>query len=350
MMQENRSFLISKNLLVSAIIPIIMFSFCSIEAAKKEPEVKKGYYQIKPGDNLIDISRKLGIPYSNLAKYNGSNIDGKLKPGTMIQYVKEEGKKKVVFLGSLRNGVQLTEGSGYVIRDKNRSWATAWTAELIKKNNSEFQKLHPEANPQLICDISYKHGGIMRGHITHQQGFDYDATIYRKGNPRYDRLVKTTPETIDARLCLDFINILVNTKRVKFILIDYSLQKPLYELAKQDGWPEKKLARVFQYPKSMKSTRSSIVRHRVGHADHFHIRYSEYPIDDRRFSGIEKEIEDEHDVEGETDDEEPDENQEDLSKQTMKYYNDTETVLKSSPFIPEDFFKRLMDIFAKHNS
>ncbi|MBN1231782.1 MAG: penicillin-insensitive murein endopeptidase [Candidatus Coatesbacteria bacterium] len=350
MMYEKRTFILIRSFLIRAAIILMIFKFSTIEARKKEPETKKGYYQIKPGDNLIDISRKLGIPYSNLAKYNGSNIDGKLKPGTMIQYVKEEGKKKVVFLGSLRNGVQLTEGTGYVIRDKNRSWGTSWTIDLIKKNNAEFHKLHPEANPQLICDISYRRGGIMRGHITHQQGFDYDATIYRKGNPKYDRLVKTTPETIDARLCLDFINILVSTKRVKFILLDYSLQKPLYELAKQDGWPEKKLARVFQYPKSKKSTRSSIVRHRVGHADHFHIRYSEFPVDDKKFSGIEKEIEDEQDVEGETEDEEPDENQEDLSKQTMKYYNDSEVALKASPFIPEDFFKKLMEVFVKHST
>ncbi len=327
------------------ILTLLMVSgVSSLFAVRKKEETKKSYYQIKEGDNLVDVARKLGVPYSTFAQHNGVSLNGgKPNVGTVLIYKKDEVKPRVVFLGRLHNGVQLSPGKGYKIRDKNRSWGTQYTIDIIKQVFGKMHKIHPELNPILICDISRQYGGIMGGHITHQQGFDYDVLIYRKGNPQYEKMIKATPETIDPKPCIDMLSLQAETKRVKFILLDYGLQKVLYDYASEEGWSKEKLRRIFQYPRGQKA-KGSIMRHRVGHADHFHIRYSPTEVPDSLFTGTSTEEYDDEDLNDEGEDEEETEDQ--VKKQAIEKIK-PQSLPSIEPFLSDNFVKDLFSYIKK---
>ena len=59
---------------------------------------------------------------------------------------------------------------------------------------------------------------------------------------------------------------------MRYIFVDYSVQKLLYEYAKGKGVSEDTLSELFQYPRGKRASRG-IIRHWKGHIDHFHVRF-----------------------------------------------------------------------------
>ena len=64
----------------------------------------------------------------------------------------------------------------------------------------------------------------------------------------------------------------IDTDDVRFIFVDYRLQRVLYEHAAKQGVPKARLRELFQYPRS-RAVNGGIIRHEPGHATHFHVRF-----------------------------------------------------------------------------
>ncbi len=313
---------IPRNLLVSVIISLCILllpvSTIRLEAATKEKKnrssdskkkkkkdtkdkdtkkkkkkgryiLRKSYYKVRQGESLRQIAKRLNVPYATLLKMNRSGLKGnKLKPGMKLTYMSK--KKRVRFYGRLYNGVQLETGSGYEIRNSLYSWGTPTTCKLIKFIYGEMDKLYPSSAPALICDMSRQLGGPLKGHVSHQIGIDADLSIYRKGNLPTNGMTKMTPATMDIKKNLDFVKLLYNSKMVQYIFLDYSLQRPLYDAARSQGWSDLMLSQIFQYPRKPGS-RNGIIRHWKGHDDHFHVRFSSRPLEYNEFITSPEEME-----------------------------------------------------------
>jgi hypothetical protein len=65
---------------------------------------------------------------------------------------------------------------------------------------------------------------------------------------------------------------MLETDAVRYVFVDYGLQRLLYEYAVEAGENPGWLATVFQYPSGSRAARG-VIRHWRGHGNHFHVRF-----------------------------------------------------------------------------
>ncbi|MCA9543056.1 MAG: LysM peptidoglycan-binding domain-containing protein, partial [Myxococcales bacterium] len=86
-------------------------------------------------------------------------------------------------------------------------------------------------------------------------------------------LRRVTRRTIDAGRSFTLMQSWLERGEVEYIFVDYRLQQPLYEYARDVAKvPAAKLEAWFQYPRGRRA-RTGIIRHLRGHADHLHVRF-----------------------------------------------------------------------------
>jgi murein endopeptidase len=92
------------------------------------------------------------------------------------------------------------------------------TIRAILSVLSGYRAAHPDAPRVVVGDISFRHGGRMDEHVSHQNGLDVD--IYY---PRLDRqvTVPTSPHQIDRRLAQDLLDRFV-AAGAKVVFVGYS--------------------------------------------------------------------------------------------------------------------------------
>jgi hypothetical protein len=132
----------------------------------------------------------------------------------------------------------------------------------------------PKGTPVLgIGDLSREGGGAFKPHRSHQSGRDADIAFYTKGANPVSGMRPTTRATLDVPRTFALLRGWLERDEVEFIFVDYRLQQPLYEYARDKARiPQDKLDQWFQYPRG-RSARPGVVRHLGGHADHLHIRF-----------------------------------------------------------------------------
>jgi hypothetical protein len=77
---------------------------------------------------------------------------------------------------------------------------------------------------------------------------------------------------LDAARTWDLIKAFLDTNEIKYIFMDYSVQKLLYEHAAKKGVSSDTLDELFQYPRG-KNRGHGLIRHSKGHVNHFHVRF-----------------------------------------------------------------------------
>jgi len=151
--------------------------------------------------------------------------------------------------GRLVNGVALPfEGPGYKFVRYGR-WGTGRLVAGIQWMGAEVKAA---GGPTLqIGDMSYKNGGIIRRHKSHQNGRDVDVFVLQgpkgfdvAGNWRIVELMLTNPHF-----------------KVTNIFLDSSLKARLLQYARARGADAKVVQKA-----------AAVISHEPGHKDHFHLR------------------------------------------------------------------------------
>ncbi|MGD8869752.1 MAG: penicillin-insensitive murein endopeptidase, partial [Gemmatimonadales bacterium] len=173
--------------------------------------------------------------------------------------------------GRLRSSEQLRSGPGYRVRTPSRAYGTNEAVEFINRVFGRVHQRYPEAPTLAIGDLSYRRGGRMRPHISHQSGRDADIAYYTVGRESDDGFVVATPENLDVPLTWYLLKSFIDTEAVQYVFVDYELQAVLYEYVERRGATREELERWFQYPRE--NTTAGLLRHSRGHDDHFHIRF-----------------------------------------------------------------------------
>ena len=86
------------------------------------------------------------------------------------------------------------------------------------------------------------------------------------------KFINASSSNLDVARTWSLIDAFLDTDKVKYIFMDYSIQKLLYDEAKRQGVSRDTLDELFQYPRGKGRTRG-IIRHWRRHVNHFHVRF-----------------------------------------------------------------------------
>jgi LysM repeat protein len=244
---------------------------------------KRVVYEVQPGDNLLTIAKTHELSLDELLAQQADpvsnpdliragqklviEVDGDIVPGFEPEVARSYDR------GSLHSSHRLPKGIGYAIKRPHLAYGTERTVSMIK---NVIDRYHRRANggPLVhVGDISRKGGGPLKGHVSHQRGVDVDVGLVLKGEQRNDlRFHKANEKNLDVRRTWLLVHEFLKTGQVRYIFLDYRVQKQLYEYAKKTGVSEAELDEYFQYPRG-RGRNYGIVRHWKGHRDHIHVRF-----------------------------------------------------------------------------
>lgn len=244
-------------------------------------------YQIKKGDTLSEIGEKYGLTPKEIIALQKPSLRARLtknrsdlKLSDELTLIVDGGiipefAPKHEDRGTLKVGIQLEPGKGYIIKRPHLAYGTGMCVKAIKAALSRYKQTKAgKAGPAIhVGDISARGGGALKGHMSHQKGIDVDIGLVLKGADADEVRFRTGNEgNLDIPRTWALIKAFVDNPDVRAVFLDYRLQKLLYEHARQQKVPESKLDELFQYPRG-KGRNFGIIRHWKGHKDHFHVRF-----------------------------------------------------------------------------
>lgn len=254
----------------------------SAELVEEEQEKDDGpepvVHRISSGDTLRGIAHKYGVSPAKVKRWNDHLNPRALQLGQHVRlYVPGSDGESVSYGaasgGRLFNGVALKSTEGLDVRSVSHAYGTERVVRLLRTAAADVQTRWPNSPPLVVGHLSYRKGGPMSPHKSHQSGRDADISYYYRGNVRTENFFEMTQQTFDARKNWHLFKALIDSGQVEFIFVSYYLQEPLYEYAKSIGYTDEQLEEILQYPRS-KYESAGIIRHATGHDDHFHIRFT----------------------------------------------------------------------------
>ncbi len=242
------------------------------------PARRRVEHQVQAGETASGIAARYGVTLADLGEWNPrANID-RIRAGRALVVFTDEPESAsqsigAPYAGRLDSAVRLDGHRAYVIRDRDRAWATAETARWIVEGFDAVLSAHPDAPRVRVHDISLREGGSMHGHRSHQTGRDVDASYYQRGcGGRPCPMWRLPPEQLDAERQWTLFRYWLDKDWVEAIFVDYRLQAVLYRHARERGATQAELHRWFQYPRG-RDYPLGIIRHFPQHDDHYHVRF-----------------------------------------------------------------------------
>ena len=149
------------------------------------------------------------------------------------------------------------------------SYGTRETIAFIQTAVQTVARIFPGTQPLALGDISHPGGRQLRRHATHQAGRDVDFGFYYKdGKVRWR--VPGTAANLDLPRNWALVRALLVFTDVETILLDWRIQKPLYNYALSIGEHKEWLDGIFQF---VKGSSGALIRHVAGHRTHYHVRF-----------------------------------------------------------------------------
>ena len=157
-----------------------------------------------------------------------------------------------------------------------REKANYGAREMVDAIRNAADKVHAEFpnSPKLpVGDLSRKGGGPFRPHVSHQSGRDADIGYYLAKDHSERWLKHASRSTLDVPRTWTFLASMMDGGKVEYIFVEYALQRGLYNYARDvKKLTSAQLEATFSYPRG-RGSRTGIIRHLKGHADHMHVRF-----------------------------------------------------------------------------
>ncbi len=247
---------------------------------------------VAAGETMTAIARGYGLTIPELIERSGAELSdlNHVRVGESFTFQVDDGiveaflpplpkkKKKKRRGGSgkhlrSRVEVQLDGGKHMHIKRPRLAYGTANTVKLIERAVAQYKRRHARSPKVLIGDLSKRGGGKIPPHLSHRRGVDIDVGYVLKGETlTTTRFKGVNQDTLDPKRTWTLVKSFLDTKQVRYIFMDYALQKTLYEYAKSAGASEDELDELFQYPRG-RGRSHGIIRHWRSHKNHFHVRF-----------------------------------------------------------------------------
>jgi LysM repeat protein len=236
-------------------------------------------HEVRAGESLSRVAERYGVPVRDLRTWNPRLRERILVGQKLVVFSdKPESRSASVGLphgGSLVEGEQLPRHAGYFIRDRSRAFATRETCDAIIEAFDAVRERDPDAPKLRIHDLSYRAGGPISDHRSHQSGRDADITYYLRRGCTEDGcpMRRIGPEDLDVERTWALLHHWLERDQAQAVFIDYALQAPLYRYARSRGATREELHRWFQYPRGT-GYPLGVIRHFPLHRDHMHVRFN----------------------------------------------------------------------------
>ncbi|MEM6291618.1 MAG: LysM peptidoglycan-binding domain-containing protein [Myxococcota bacterium] len=260
-----------------------------IKARKIPPARVELQYVVKPGDSWASIGIQYGVDSADLRATNW-DAGQQLTVGQIIRLwvdpvvfhwvaTEDDDPTKVrpgavgvgpPQNGRLVNGVKLPDSSYYKLRLPPSSYGTTFAVEALLRGIVLFEARADYERPLTFGSMSWRHGGDLTGHVSHQSGRDLDI-----GLPlleKYPEWFPVEPKRIDWETTWKLVTAMFDTGDVVVVFLDYDLQKPLFKAATKLGATEEERKQYLQYPRGPKA--QGLIRHSRGHTKHVHVRFA----------------------------------------------------------------------------
>lgn len=299
-------------------------------ASRAEPTEDGFVYRVASGDTLSDIAVRFGVTVDDLVRWNAGLSPDRIRSGQPIRVdngrrrvahavqsgeslshialryeVRVEdilgwnagldrdrvrvGRELVIYTpvpesrslsigapqaGRLENGRPLpVRHPAFFVRTPSRAYGTDETVRWIVEAFDAVRRAEPDAPRLEVHDLSFRRGGPIRGHNSHESGRDADLAYYqRQCADRLCRFRRIGPDDLDVERTWRLLHHWLVNDRVEVIFIDHDLQRALHAHARQTGVSARDLSRWFQYPRAPEN-RYGVIRHHPRHADHMHVRF-----------------------------------------------------------------------------
>ena len=236
-------------------------------------------HEIRPGENATRIAERYGVTLASLREWNPRVDLDRIRIGRKLVVFTDEPESVSESIGSpargrLARAVQVRPHAAYVVRDRDKAWATHETARWLADAFDAVLVAHPRSPKVRVHDISNREGGFMHGHRSHQSGRDVDLSYYQRfcGDEACP-MWRLPPEQLDVARQWTLLEHWLRRERVEAIFIDYRLQAELFRHAREQGATREELHRWFQYPRG-RTHPLGIIRHFPQHDDHLHVRFA----------------------------------------------------------------------------
>lgn len=247
------------------------------------------HYTVNRGGTLQDVANLFGIYHHEITTLNpGIGLRQPLEPATRVVVWRAELAERSASVGRPSSGqlvgaVPMLEGPGRELRpNRFKSWATAATIARLDWVLRQWEARYPDLHDVLVGNLSLRTGGKVSPHRTHQSGRDVDLSfIQRWDGTSAVHWQNMDEHNFDPRGNWLLIELLAETEALAVIFVDHSLQKLLYDFARETGrYTEAELGEWMQYPDGQ-HVRGRVIQHAPGHVDHIHARFACSPSDAR---------------------------------------------------------------------
>ncbi len=175
--------------------------------------------------------------------------------------------------GTLKNGVQLGPGAHYEIKRPDNAWGERATLLAIQRATTIYSRTTSDGPKIHIGDLSRRGGGHFPPHLSHRSGRDVDVGYVLLGTEADDLLFRRADtDNLDVPRTWALLRAFVATGYVRIIFADTSIQRLLYDYARESGVDESTLEMLLQYPRGGNFP-GGIIRDWPGHKNHFHVRF-----------------------------------------------------------------------------
>ncbi len=254
----------------------------TVRAAAEEPEWE-GFYDIRPGDTLGRIAKRLGVTVAELEAWNGLRPGQPIKAGANLRYVRP-GKRPPArsqgrpTAGRLMHGVHLGTGAGYRLRFPNNAFVIPRVRKTLRACAAQVKKRFPGTADILIGDISRPTGGHFPPHQSHQTGRDVDAGYYLTGNVQNVTMHRVWPHDLDYAKNWALLKCWLSRDRVVRVYMDTGIQKAMAEyVRKRKLASDETIDRLFEAVS--RAPKRALVKHAPNHDTHVHVRFACDPED-----------------------------------------------------------------------
>ncbi|MDP8225238.1 MAG: penicillin-insensitive murein endopeptidase [Candidatus Lernaella stagnicola] len=172
--------------------------------------------------------------------------------------------------GYLVGGVQLPSSGEIIVLEPQFAYGTPTLVHSIEAAAADMRANYPDTVSMVVGHLSRPEGGPLRPHKSHQSGRDFDVAYYAKDNQLIRGFVDMRRGKLDVAKTWEFIELMLEHADVQYILMDWDVQKIMYEELRlfESEW---KLRKLFQYPRKP-GNRTGVIRHAPSHHNHMHIR------------------------------------------------------------------------------
>ncbi len=179
--------------------------------------------------------------------------------------------------GTLHNGVQLGPGPHYEVKQPDHAWGERAAVVAIQRAATIYSRTAPGGPKVHIGDLSRRGGGHFPPHLSHRSGRDVDVGYVLLGDEADDRRFRRADaDNLDVPRTWALLQAFIATGYVRIIFADTSIQRLLYDHARESGVDEDTLADLLQYPRG-DNFPGGLIRDWKGHQNHFHVRFGPRP-------------------------------------------------------------------------